>query len=108
MKFPRIHPPSEAGIVARVILIPLVLLIIWLFNSYRMGKDVRKMMRIISLVMFVVAVVFVFIALSAPTLGQTIYIGGYEFGAEYWKVCYGAYAAVMVILFGASFLIKKK
>ncbi len=67
----------------------------------------RTLLRIISLVMFIVAVVFVFIAVSVPTLGKTIYIGAYKFGAEQWRVCYGIYAAVMVILFIASFFVKK-
>ena len=68
----------------------------------------RTLLRLISLIMFIIAVVFVFIAISAPTLGKTIYVGDYAFGAEQWRICYAIYAAVMVVLFGASFLIKKK
>ncbi len=70
--------------------------------------DTRKWLRLISLIMFVAAVIFVFCALSCPTLGHTIYIGNFRFGAEQWRVCYKIYAAVMVILFVLSFFVKKK
>ena len=67
----------------------------------------RTLLRLISLIMFIIAVVFVFIAISAPTLGKTIYIGDYAFGAEQWRVCYAIYAVIMVVLFVASFFVKK-
>lgn len=68
----------------------------------------RKILRIISLVMFLAALVFVFCATSNPTLGRTIYIGSFQFGAEQWRVCYAIYAVVMAGLFGASFFVKNK
>ena len=68
----------------------------------------RRILRLISLVMLIVAVVFVFCALSAPTLGKTIYIGNFVFGAEQWRFCYKVYAIVMVALFGISFFVKDK
>ena len=68
----------------------------------------RKTLRIISLVMLIVAVVFVFCALACPTLGRTIYIGDFAFGAEQWRFCYKVYAIVMVALFGISFFVKDK
>lgn len=68
----------------------------------------RKTLRIISLVMTVVAAVFVFCALSCPTLGRTVYIAGHAFGAAQWRVCYAVYAAVTVILFAASFFVGKE
>ena len=71
-----------------------------------MGK--RKILRLISLVMFLIAVVFVFCALSNPTLGRTIYIGNFRFGAEEWRICYALYALLMVGLFAASFFVKDK
>jgi len=67
----------------------------------------RTLLRLISLVMFIIAVVFVFIAISAPTLGKTIYIGDYAFGAEQWRTCYKIYAVTMIGLFVASFFVKK-
>lgn len=68
----------------------------------------RTKLRLISLAMFVVAVVFVFCALACPTLGRTIYIGDFKFGAEQWLFCYKVYAVVMVALFGISFFVKEK
>ena len=67
----------------------------------------RTLLRLISLIMFIIAVVFVFIAISAPTLGKTIYIRDYAFGAEQWRTCYKIYAVAMVGLFVASFFVKK-
>ncbi len=66
----------------------------------------KAILRLVSLAMFAVAVVFVFIAVSAPTLGRTVYIGSFRFGAEQWRVCYAIYAAVMGALFLASFFVK--
>lgn len=68
----------------------------------------RKKLRLISLIMLVVAVIFVICALSCPTCGSTIYIGGFAFGAEYWRICYAVYAVVMIALFIASFFVKNK
>lgn len=70
--------------------------------------NARATMRVISLVMFIAAVVFVLFALSHPELGHTVYIGEYAFGAEQWRVCYAVYAVVMIALFAASFFVKKK
>ena len=64
--------------------------------------------RLICLARFVVVVVFVFCALACPTLGRTIYIGDFKFGAEQWRFCYKVYAIVMIALFGISFLVKEK
>lgn len=64
--------------------------------------------RIISLIMLVIAVIFVFCAFSAPTLGNTMYIGDYVFGAEQWRFCYKVYVGVMIILFVSSFFVKEK
>lgn len=68
----------------------------------------RKTLRTISLVMFLVAVVFIFCALACPTLGRTIRVGNFVFGAEQWRFCYKVYAVAMVALFGASFIVKEK
>lgn len=68
----------------------------------------RKTFRTISLVMLVIAVVFVFCALSNPQLGHAIYIGNFRFGADQWRVCYAIYVVVMVSLFISSFFVKNK
>lgn len=70
--------------------------------------NAKMTLRIISLVMLVAAIVFVLCALSNPTLGHTVYIGEYAFGAKQWRVCYAAYAVLMVSLFAASFFVKSK
>lgn len=68
----------------------------------------RAVLRLISLAMLIIAVIFVFCALSSPTLGSTVYIGKFQFGAEQWRVCYKAYGLVVICLFAASFVIKRK
>ena len=68
----------------------------------------RTLLRLISLIMFIIAVVFVFVAISAPTLGKTIYVGDYKFGVEQWRTCYKLYAVIMIGLFIASFFVKKR
>ncbi len=68
----------------------------------------RGILRLISFIMFVVAVVFVACALSAPNLGRVFYIGNVKIGVEVWRAFYKIYAFVMVALFIASFFIKNK
>lgn len=68
----------------------------------------KRTLRLISLAMLVIAVIWVMICLSCPTLGNTIYIGPFRFGAEQWRVCYLLYVIVMAALFVASFFVKKK
>ena len=68
----------------------------------------KTRLRLISLLMLVVAVVFVLCALSAPNLGRTIYIGDFVFGAEQWRFCYKVYVLVMAVLLGVSFFVKEK
>lgn len=70
--------------------------------------NVKTGLRLAALIMLIIAVVFVLCAISSPTLGSTIYIGKFEFGTEQWWVCYKIYALVMVCLFAASFLVKRK
>ncbi len=67
----------------------------------------KYLLRLLSLIMLVIAAIFVAAALSAPTLGQVIYLGSFEFGPEQWRICYAAYAAVMVVLFITSFFVKE-
>lgn len=68
----------------------------------------RTILRLISLGMFLVAVIFVFCALSNPGLGRTIYIGDFAFDAHCWRICYGLYIILMDGLFITSFIIKEK
>ena len=64
-------------------------------------------LRIISLVMFTMAVIFIACALANPALGRTFFIGDIAIGAEVWRVFYGLYAIVMAILFVLSFFVGK-
>ncbi len=64
-------------------------------------------LRMISLVMFVVAIIFIACALANPALGRTFYIGSLEIGAEVWRVFYAIYAIVMGVLFVLSFFVGK-
>ena len=68
----------------------------------------RKVLRLISLIMLIVAGIFVFCALSNPTLGEVFYIGNIEIGPESWRSFYAVYAVVMVALFVISFFVKDK
>ena len=68
----------------------------------------RKTLRLISLVMLIVAVVFVVCALSNPALGKVFYIGSIKIGADIKRAFYAVYAIVMVALFGISFFVKDK
>ena len=68
----------------------------------------KTILRLISLAMLIIAVIFVACALCCPTLGTTIYIGSFAFGAEQWRVCYALYVVVMIVLFGASFFVKER
>ncbi len=68
----------------------------------------RRTLRLISLIMLIVAVVFVFCALSNPALGKVLYIGSIKIGADIKRAFYAVYAIVMVALFGISFFVKDK
>lgn len=66
----------------------------------------KRKLRLISLMMLFVAIIFVGVALSCPTCGHTLYIGDFRFGAEQWRFCYGVYVVIMIVLFGYSFWVK--
>ena len=68
----------------------------------------RRTLRLISLVMLIVAVVFIFCALSNPALGKVFYIGSIKIGVDIKRAFYAGYAIVMVALFGISFFVKDK
>ena len=68
----------------------------------------RVIFRTISIIMFIVAVAFVAFTLSNPTLGGVFYIGNIRIDTEVLHTFYDIYAIVMITLFAASFLVKKK
>jgi cytochrome c biogenesis factor len=67
----------------------------------------KQKLRLISGIMFVIAVIFVLCALSAPNLGRAFDIGSFCIGAEVWRICYAIYALIMIGLFLASFFVSK-
>lgn len=68
----------------------------------------KKALRVVSLLMLLIAVAFVFIAINNPQLGRVIYIGPFRLGAAQWRVCYAAYVVVMIGLFIASLFVKER
>lgn len=68
----------------------------------------KTKLRLISLAMLVIAVVFLFCAVSCPTLGHVFYLGPFRIAAEQWRVFYKLYAAITVGLFLLSFLIRER
>lgn len=67
-----------------------------------------RALRLISLAMLIVAVVFVLCALSNPGMGKVFYIGGIKIGADVKRAFYAVYVIVMTALFGISFFVKGK
>lgn len=68
----------------------------------------KVVLRLISLLMFVAAVVFVIIAVSCPTLGRVFYIGSFRVDGDVLHIVYNIYLIIMVLLFLLSFIGKKK
>ncbi len=68
----------------------------------------KLLLRITSALMLLIAIIFLIIALTHPELGSAVDIGGAHFGAEQWRICYAAYAAVILMLFISSFLTESK
>lgn len=67
-----------------------------------------RVLRLVSLAMLAIAVVFAACALSSPTLGRAVVVGNFVFGAEQWRVCYAVYIFVMAAVFAASFFCREK
>lgn len=68
----------------------------------------RIVLRFISLLMFIAAIVFVFIAVSCPTLGHVFYIGSFRVDGDVLHIFYNIYLVIMVLLFLLSFIEKKE
>lgn len=66
----------------------------------------RRKLRLISLAMLIIAIIFFSCALSNPTLGQVIVIGGFKLSTDFWYAGYAIYTIVMVTIFVASFFVK--
>lgn len=68
----------------------------------------KKVLRIISGAMLIVAIVYLSYALTHPEFGTVFYIGSLEIGPAIWRAFYLIYAVVMVGLFVASFFVGKE
>ena len=68
----------------------------------------RMLLRFISILMFVAAVVFVIIAVSCPTLGRVFYIGSFRVDGDVLHIVYNIYLVIMVLLFLLSFIGKRE
>lgn len=67
---------------------------------------IKIVFRVISLMMLVIAILFLGYAFTHPEFGSVFYIGKLEIGPAIWRVLYAAYATITVGLFVGSFLIK--
>ncbi len=58
--------------------------------------------------MLITAAVYVFCAVSCPTIGRVFYIGRIKIDAEIKRIFYVCYVVAMAGLFCASSLVKKR
>ena len=65
-------------------------------------------LRIISLIMLIVAILFLTHALMHPEAGSTFCLLGIPIGVAVWQIFYVVYVAVMTVLFVISFFCKKE
>ena len=68
----------------------------------------KTKLRLASLVLLIVALVFLFRTISCPTLGHVFHLGPFRIAAEQRQVFYRLYAAVTAGLFLLSFLPQKR
>ena len=65
----------------------------------------KKFLRIISVLMFIIAILFLCYALTHPEAGSVFYIFGQPIGSEIWRIFYVFYVLVMIVSFLISFII---
>ena len=68
----------------------------------------KKTLRIISGIMLVVAILFLFYAFMHPERGRGFYILGVPIGSNFWRAFYVVYTIVMIGLFIVSFFAKNR
>ena len=86
------------------------------FGSYLLDKlefdeegnymKLKNILRLSSLIMLVIAIVFLSYALTHPESGTVFYIGGLAIGSAIWRAFYLVYTGIMVALFAVSFFVK--
>lgn len=67
----------------------------------------KNILRIISGVMLIAAIVFLSFALTHSEFGTVFYIGPFEIGSAIWRAFYVFYVIVMIGLFAVSFIPNK-
>ena len=68
----------------------------------------KTKLRLASLLLLLIALVFLFCAISCPTLGHVFYLGPFRIAAEQRRVFYRLYAAVTAGLFLLSFFVRER
>lgn len=68
----------------------------------------KTVLRIISGILLLAAIVFLAIALTHPEMGTAFRVGNLTIGSAVWRVFYLVYAAVTVGLFTASFFVRDR
>ena len=66
----------------------------------------KTVLRTISILMLIVAVIYLSYALTHPEFGEVFYIGSFAVGPELWRLFYLVYAVIMAGLFAISFVKK--
>jgi hypothetical protein len=69
---------------------------------------IKSILRVVSLVMLIIAIVFLSYVFTHPEVGTVFYIGTLKIGSSIWRAFYLVYAIVMVVLFSISFFVKGK
>lgn len=68
----------------------------------------KTKLRLAGLILLAVGVIFLFCAISCPTLGHVFHLGPFRIAAEQRRVFYRLYAAVIIGLFLLSFLVRER
>lgn len=68
---------------------------------------VGRILRRVALTMLLGAIAFLAFALTHPEAGIVFYVFGLRIGTEIWHAFYIAYAALTVLLFVISFLLRR-
>ena len=68
----------------------------------------KTKLRLASLILLLIALIFLFCAVASPTLGHVFYLGPFRIAAEQRQVFYRLYAAVTAGLFLLSFFVRER
>ena len=68
----------------------------------------KTKLRLAGLILLAVGVIFLFCAISCPTLGRVFYLGPFRIAAAQRRIFYGLYAGVTGGLFLLAFLVRER